>query len=304
VASDRPPRASIRPGSSRPARTEGGPTSVLQAIVLGITQGLTEFAPVSSSGHLILVPWLFGWSIVNDPALNKTFDVALHMGTLIGALIYFRSDVALYLGAWVRSIRHRAVQTTDERLAWLLILATIPGAIAGALFESVIEDKLGQPWLIAVFLAVGGIVLYFVDTRCRSDRVLADLRTKDAAIIGVAQAVALQPGVSRSGITITAARALGLERAPAARFSFLMSLPIIAGAGLFKAVGLVGTGFQGYGSQFFWGFVASAISGYVVIAFLLSYLRRHDFTVFVIYRLAVAALVFLAIVTGFRPATI
>jgi undecaprenyl-diphosphatase len=285
-------------------RTEGGSTSVLQAIVLGITQGLTEFAPVSSSGHLILVPWLFGWTIVNNEALNKTFDVALHMGTLIGALIYFRSDVALYLTAWVRSIRQRAVRTADERLAWLLVLATIPGAIAGALFESVIEDKLGQPWLIAVFLAVGGIVLYFVDTRCRSDRVLADLRTKDAAIIGIAQAVALQPGVSRSGITITAARALGVERASAARFSFLLSLPIIAGAGLFKAVGLVGTGFQGYGSQFFWGFVASAISGYLVIAFLLSYLRRHDFTVFVIYRLAVAALVFLVIITGFRSATI
>jgi undecaprenyl-diphosphatase len=153
-------------------------------------------------------------------------------------------------------------------------------------------------------LAVGGIVLYFVDTRCRTDRVLTDLRTKDAAIIGVAQAVALQPGVSRSGITITAARALGVERASAARFSFLLSLPIIAGAGLFKAVGLVGTGFQGYGSQFFWGFVASAISGYLVIAFLLSYLRRHDLTVFVVYRLAVAALVFLVIVTGFRSATI
>src|SRR5438046_2699353 len=147
------------------------PLTVFQAIILGLTQGITEFAPVSSSGHLILVPWLFGWTIVNDPALNKTFDVALHMGTLLGALIYFRSDVALYLGAWIRSIRKRSVETADERIAWLLILGTIPGAIAGALFESMIEDKLGQPWLIAVFLVVGGVVLYFVDTRVRSDRV-------------------------------------------------------------------------------------------------------------------------------------
>jgi undecaprenyl-diphosphatase len=282
---------------------EEGPTSILQAIVLGITQGLTEFAPVSSSGHLILVPWLFHWHILDDPALNKTFDVALHMGTLLGALIYFRHDVALYLAAWVRSIRARAVRTTDERLAWLLIVGTLPGAVAGALFETVIEDKLGKPWLIAVMLAVFGVILFVVDRRSSQDRELPDLRLRDALVIGVAQAVALQPGVSRSGVTITAARGLGVERAAAARFSFLLSLPIIAGAGAFKAVGLVGTGFQGYGSQFFWGFVASAISGFLVISFLLAYLRRHDFTPFVVYRLAVAALVLGVIIAGIRPAS-
>jgi undecaprenyl-diphosphatase len=270
--------------------------------VLGITQGLTEFAPVSSSGHLILVPWLFHWHILDDPALNKTFDVALHMGTLLGALIYFRHDVARYLTAAVRSIRNRAVRTTDERLAWFLVIGTIPGALAGALFESVIEEKLGKPWLIAVMLAVFGIVLLVVDRLSRDDRRLEDLQLRDAIVIGVAQAIALQPGVSRSGVTITAARGLGIERASAARFSFLLSLPIIAGAGAFKAIDLVGTGFQGFGSQFFWGFIASAISGYLVISFLLAYLRRHDFTVFVVYRLAVAALVFGVIVAGIRPA--
>ena len=127
--------------------------------MLGITQGVTEFAPVSSSGHLIIVPWLFGWTILQNPELNKTFDVALHVGTLIGALVYFRHDVAQYLAAWIRSIRRRSIASTDERLAWALVVGTIPGALAGALFESVIEDKLGQPWLIAVMLIVFGVIL-------------------------------------------------------------------------------------------------------------------------------------------------
>ena len=127
--------------------------------MLGITQGVTEFAPVSSSGHLIIVPWLFGWTILQNPELNKTFDVALHVGTLIGALVYFRHDVARYLAAWIRSIRRRSIASTDERLAWALVVGTIPGALAGALFESVIEDKLGQPWLIAVMLIVFGVIL-------------------------------------------------------------------------------------------------------------------------------------------------
>jgi undecaprenyl-diphosphatase len=285
-----------------PDQVEEARTSVLQAIVLGITQGLTEFAPVSSSGHLILVPWLFNWHILDDPALNKTFDVALHLGTLIGALIYFRHDVARYLAAAVRSLRQRAVRTTDERLAWILVIGTIPGALAGALFEGVIEENLGKPWLIAVMLAVFGIVLLIVDRTSRSDRKLEDLELRDAIVVGVAQAIALQPGVSRSGVTITAARGLGVERASAARFSFLLSLPIIAGAAAFKAIDLVGSGFQDYAGPFLWGFVSSAISGFLVISFLLAYLRSHDFTPLAIYRLAVAALVFGVIIAGIRPA--
>jgi len=138
--------------------------------VLGIVQGLTEFAPVSSSGHLILVPWLFHWSILNNEVLNKTFDVALHMGTLLGALIYFWSDVVRYVKAWFASIRRRSIGSVDEKLAWALVIGTIPGALAGALFESTIEEKLGQPWLIAVMLAVFGVVLYVVDRICRADR--------------------------------------------------------------------------------------------------------------------------------------
>jgi undecaprenyl-diphosphatase len=275
--------------------------------VLGIVQGLTEFAPVSSSGHLILVPWLFHWSILTNESLNKTFDVALHMGTFVGALAYFWRDIGKYLAAWTRSIRRRSITNVDERLAWFLVIGTIPGAVVGALFEDVIEEKLGQPWLIAVMLAVFGVVLYVVDRRARRTRQLHHIRLPDAVLIGLAQAVALQPGVSRSGVTITAARALGLAREPAARFSFLLSLPIIGGAGLYKGFRLL-TGAEnipsGFAWPFVWGVVASGVSGFFVIWGLLAYLRRHDFAPFVLYRLAAAAVVVVVIAAGLRPATI
>jgi undecaprenyl-diphosphatase len=284
---------------------KGVPLSVLQAIVLGITQGITEFAPVSSSGHLILVPWLFEWPILNDANFNKTFDVALHIGTLVGALVYFRKDVVRYLVAWVRSIRARAIETTDERLAWALVVGTIPGVIVGGLFEGVIQENLSQPAVIAVMLAVFGVVLYAVDRIASVRMRFEDISVRGGLALGVAQAVALQPGVSRSGITITAGRAMGIDRAGAARFSFLLSLPIIAGAGIFKGADLVQTGIPaGMGWPFFWGFVSAALSGFLVIAFLLSYLRRHDFAVFMWYRIAVAALALALVITGVRPATV
>ncbi len=278
--------------------------SILQAIVLGLVQGITEFAPISSSGHLILVPWMLGWHIVDDPALNKSFDVALHMGTFVGAVIYFRHDLWIYIKAFVASCRERAIRTPDERLAWALAVGTIPGVIAGATLESVIEDKLGQPWVIAVMLAVFGVILYVVDRLARRDRDLDTIGVRTGLFVGIAQALALQPGVSRSGVTITAGRLVGLNREAAARFSFLLALPIIAGAGGLKALDLVQHGFQGYGPQFLAGFLAAAISGFFVIWFLLRYLRTHDFLVFMVYRLAVAGLVLLLIATGVRSATI
>jgi undecaprenyl-diphosphatase len=276
----------------------------LQAIVLGITQGVTEFAPISSSGHLILVPWAFGWSILKDPTLNKTFDVALHIGTLVGALVYFRQDVVRYLRAWIDSIRARKVRRADERLAWALVIGTIPGALVGATFSDLIEKRLGQPWLIATMLVVFGVVLVVVDRVASRKRAITDVGVRDGVIVGIAQAVALQPGVSRSGVTITAARAVGLDREPAARFSFLLSLPIIAGAGLFKGIEVVKDGIPpGMGGPFVWGMVSAAVSGFLVIWFLLSYLRRHDFMVFLWYRIAVAAVVFGIILAGVRPAS-
>jgi undecaprenyl-diphosphatase len=281
---------------------------VLHAIILGIVQGLSEFLPISSSGHLILVPELFGWKeLTSNDSLNKTFDVALHLGTFVGAVIYFRNDIARYLRAWFGSIGHRAARTVDERVAWFLVLGTIPGAIVGAVFEDVINTKLGQPWLIAVMLAVFGVVLYVVDRRAPQVRGIDELRFGPAMIIGVAQAVALQPGVSRSGVTMTAARALGMTRETAARFSFLLSLPIIGGAAAYKGAKLL-TGSEhippGFGPAFVWGMVASGVSGFAVIWFLLAYLRRRNFTPFVIYRLAAAAFVLGIIAAGIRPATV
>jgi undecaprenyl-diphosphatase len=278
--------------------------TIVQAIILGIVQGVTEFAPISSSGHLILVPWAFGWDIVQDPALNKTFDVALHMGTFVGAVIYFRDDLWRYIAAFLASCRARAIRTPDERLAWAIVIGTIPGVIVGAALESVIEETLGQPIIIAAMLAVFGVVLYAVDRAAREDRRIDSVGPRMGLFAGTAQALALQPGVSRSGVTITAARLLGLEREAAARFSFLLALPIIAGAGALKAIDLAQTGFQGYGAQFLAGFVAAGISGFVVIWFLLRYLRTHDFLLFMLYRLAVAAVVIALIVSGTRPATI
>ena len=278
--------------------------TILQAIILGIVQGITEFAPISSSGHLILVPWALGWDIVNDPALNKTFDVALHMGTLLGAVIYFRTDLWSYLKAFIGSCRARAIRTADERLAWAIVIGTIPGVIVGATLESVIEDRLGQPVIIAVMLAAMGVILYVVDRVARQDRGIDSIGPRTGLFVGIAQALALQPGVSRSGITITAGRLIGLDRATAARFSFLMALPIIAGAGGLKALDLAQTGFQGYGPQFLAGFTAAAISGFLVIWFLLKYLRTHGFFVFMLYRLAVAALAIGLVVTDVRSGTI
>jgi undecaprenyl-diphosphatase len=292
-------------GRVRYPGTRGATLTILQAIVLGITQGVTEFAPVSSSGHLIIVPWLFDWPILTDPNLNKTFDVALHLGTLVGALVYFRHDVARYAAAWFRSISARRIGTTDERLAWALVVGTIPAVIVGATLESLIEDQLGQPWLIAVMLVVFGVVLYAVDRIASSRRHLDDLGVRDGLVLGVAQALALQPGVSRSGVTMTAARALTFDRETAARFSFLLSVPVIAGAVLYKGLHLAADGIPpGMGGPFVAGIAASAVSGFLVIAFLLRYLRVHDFALFLWIRVAVAAVIFVVIATGTRPGTI
>jgi undecaprenyl-diphosphatase len=293
-------------GSAPPGRgVSSRPVPIYQAVVLGIVQGLTEFAPVSSSGHLILVPWLFHWPILNDVALNKTFDVALHMGTFFGALAYFWRDISKYLAGFVRSISHRSISQPDERLAWLILAGTIPGAVVGAGLESVIEEKLGAPWLIAIMLIAFGIVLYLVDRLADHRRQMDDIGLADALIIGMAQAVALQPGVSRSGVTITAARARGLDRETAARFSFLLALPIIGGAGVLKSVDLLKEGLPpGLAAPFFWGFIASAVSGFLVIWLLLGYVRRRDFAPFVVYRVLAGLVVLGIIVSGVRGATI
>jgi undecaprenyl-diphosphatase len=276
--------------------------SILHAIVLGIVQGLSEFLPISSSGHLILVPELFHWTeLTNNESLNKTFDVALHMGTFIGAAVYFRHELARYIAAGWHSLRRWSITTTDERMAWLLLLSAVPGAIAGALLEKPIEDTLGDPVLIGGMFIVMALVLYAAD-RLPSRRPETDWQLRDAVIMGVAQAIALQPGVSRSGVTITAGRWLRFDRDSATRISFLMSLPIIFGAGLFKgAKVMTGSGIpSGYYAAFVWGFLAAAISGWLAIWGLLKFLRTHSFTPFVIYRVVVGVIVIIVFGTGLR----
>ncbi|MDQ6909948.1 MAG: undecaprenyl-diphosphate phosphatase [Actinomycetota bacterium] len=277
---------------------------VWHAIVLGITQGLSEFLPISSSGHLILVPWLFNWTELMGPAnaeLNKTLDVALHIGTFLGAAGYFRNDLLRFAGGAIRSIRRRAIVGDDERIAWLLVLSAVPGALVGALFSSVIEENLGQIWLIAVMLVVFGIVLLVAD-RAPERRPVADFRTRDAVIMGVCQAAALQPGVSRSGVTISASRWLEFERDSAARLSFLMSLPIIGGAGLYKGLQLLtGSGLPpGTAGAFFWGMVSSAVTGALAVSLVLRIVRTRSFTPFVVYRAIVGLGALVLLATGVR----
>jgi undecaprenyl-diphosphatase len=276
-----------------------------QALVLGIVQGATELLPISSSGHLILVPWLFEWEYLEThEEFNQTFDVALHVGTLVAVVAYFWRDVVRLAAAWLGSVRRRRVESADERIAWFVAIATVPAALIGALGEDLIAEHLGEPWQIAIFLAVFGVLLWIAD-RTPPRRSMSDLGPGKAIAVGLAQSLALMPGVSRSGITITAARFLGLDRDSAARISFLLLIPIVFGASLWKGVTdvLLGDLPPGSSGPFLVGMIASAASGLLAIWGLLGYVRRHDYTLFVVYRLVVAAVVLLLIATGLREPT-
>jgi undecaprenyl-diphosphatase len=259
---------------------------ILHAIVLGITQGLSEFLPISSSGHLRLVPWLFGWDdFTGHASLEKSFDVALHLGTLIGAVAYFRADVERYLRA---GFRRGALATKDGRVAWLLVASTVPAAITGALFSDFIERKTGFVWLIAAMLVVFGLVLGWAD-RQPGARTVDEVRVRDALLMGAGQALALQPGVSRSGATMTVGRFSGLGRDGAARFAFLMSLPITAGALLFKGLDVQQSGGvpETFRAPFLWGIVASGVTGWFAVWGTLRLIRTRTFAPFVAYRVLV-----------------
>jgi undecaprenyl-diphosphatase len=284
---------------------QSGALTGWQAFILGIVQGLTELLPISSSGHLILVPWLADWHYLEEhPDFNKTFDVALHLGTLVAVVLYFRTEIASLIGAWLGSVRRRRIATAEERVAWFVAVATVPAAIVGALGASFVEERLGEPWQIAIFLAVFGVVLWIAD-RTPERREMSSLGFGGAVAVGAAQALALAPGVSRSGITISAARFLGLDRDSAARVSFLLLVPVVFGAVVYKGLDDVvfGTLPPGSVGPFFIGMLAAAASGLLAIAALLGYVRRHNYSIFVLYRLAVAAFVFLLILTGVRDAT-
>jgi undecaprenyl-diphosphatase len=284
---------------------EPGRLSDWQALALGATQGLSELLPISSSGHLILLPWLADWKYLEaHPDFNKTFDVALHLGTLVAVVAYFWADVILYLRAFIRAAGARAIRTDNERLAVGIAIATVPAAIAGALGESAIEDHLGQPWQISITLAFFAILLYVADRR-PEEATLNDLGLKRAVLIGISQILALMPGVSRSGITITAGRFSRLNRDASARFSFLLLIPIVLGAVLYKGLKHVVLEPLPAGSTgpFVVGTIAAAGVGLIAIDVLLGYLRRHDYTPFVIYRLALAVAIALIIISGWRGAS-
>lgn len=283
---------------------EPGVVSDWQALVLGLVQGLTELLPISSSAHLILVPWLGEWRyLAEHEDFNQTFDVALHLGTLVAVAVYFRRDLAVLVAAWLRSVRRRAIGDADERAAWLVAVATVPAAIVGALGAETIERRLGEPWQIALLLAGFAVLLWLADRRPQR-RELQDIGLGAAFGVGLAQALALMPGVSRSGVTITSARFLGLNREESARLSFLLLVPITLGAVVYKGWTDVIAGDlpDGWLGPFVVGTLASGASGVAAIWALLGYVRRHDYSVFVVYRLAAATAVLLLIASGFREA--
>lgn len=253
--------------------------TVLQAVILGIVQGLAEFLPISSSAHLILVPWFLGWS----PS-GLAFDLALHVGTLIAVTIYFWRDL---LNLAVEGLT-KGMKTPTGRLAWGIVLGTVPGAIFGLLMEDVVEAVFRQSILtIALLLAVVGVILYLADRFGPKRRSLEEIRVVDVIWIGLAQALAVIPGVSRSGATITAGLALGLKRETAAKVSFLLGWPIILGGAVLVIPDMDPAMLNG---SFFAGVAAAAVSGYAVIAVLLQYLQRGTYLVFAWYRGLVAAL--------------
>lgn len=284
--------------------------NVLQAVILGIIQGLTEFIPISSSAHLIIVPWLFGWE---DKLINSlTFDVALHLGTLVAVLAYFARDWVRLFKAGLASIAERRIGSDpDRKMAWFLIIGTIPAVVVGLLAEKKIEQLFHQPdaphqgssmIAMAVIIAVLGALLFMAERLARHVRTMDQLSLRDILLIGLAQALAVFPGVSRSGSTITAGLALGLTRETAARFSFLLSAPIIGGAGAksllnifhdIQAHGMAGFDIASFAS----GFAAAAVSGYLCITYLLRFLQKHPTTIFVFYRWALAVLIVAVVLT-------
>jgi undecaprenyl-diphosphatase len=262
---------------------------------MGLVQGLTEFLPISSSGHLIVVPELLGWT---DPFIDSlAFGVMLHMATLLALLLFFRADWVRLVPAWFGSLRDRSIDgDPDRRLAWLLVLSTIPAVIAGLLLNDLIETGFREGRLVAVTLLVGAAILWLAERTGTRTRRIADLTTAGALGIGAAQALALVPGISRSGISISAGLFAGLDRESAARFSFLMATPITAGAGLYEVRKLV-IGEAGVVVDLgllVAGMLASLIAGLAAIAVLLRFLRTHPTTIFVVYRIAFAAVILVA----------
>ena len=277
--------------------------SVLHAILLGIAQGLTEFLPVSSSGHLQIIPWLADWNdFEGRDDLKKAFDVALHLGTLVGLVACLRREVwALLRDGIAAVVRRQGPMTADGRLGWLLVLATVPAGAVGVGLRSVIDEADDEIWLTAVMLAVFGVLLWWAD-RCQGRRHTDEVGVRDALLLGLAQACSLQPGVSRSGVIITAGRLLRFDREAAARLAMLMSVPVIAGAGVYQFIDIGGLGGIPADARagFAWGTAASAVTGFAAVKGLLALVRTYSFGPFAVYRVLVALLVLSLIAASVR----
>lgn len=271
---------------------------LLHALVLGIVQGLTEFLPISSSGHLRLVPWLFGWEEPVSPSVRLAFDTSLHLGTLVAVLFYLRREVVPYVRHGIGLVvRARGCDRAVGVRAWLLVASAIPAGVAGVAGEDWIGERLGAPAAVAVTLIVFGLVLLVAD-RASGSRGTDDFGWRDSLVLGLAQVLALNPGTSRSGITITAARLRGMSRDAAARASFLMSIPIIGGAVTFQLASLVRDGVpDGFAGAMAVGIVAAAVSGWAAMAGMIRMLRTRAFTGFVAYRVVLGAGVLLLLAT-------
>lgn len=244
----------------------------MQSIILGIVQGLTELLPISSSAHLTLIPWIFNWS-----GLSESFDVALHFGTLLAiGLFFFKDWIELIKGGYKLAVKKE--KSTEGRMFWYIVLATIPGGIIGFLLDHFLENTLKAPLIIATALIVMGIILYIVDKNCKSKISYEKMGLKETFLIGLSQAFAFVPGVSRSGVTMTTARLLKVDRESAAKYSFMLSAPIVLAATIFKFSSFT------LSLEFFLGVITSFLVGVGVIKFLLQYLKKGSFKVFAIYR--------------------
>ncbi|SED08051.1 undecaprenyl-diphosphatase [Nocardioides exalbidus] len=269
-------------------------TDLLKAVVLGIIQGLTEFLPISSSAHLRIFPELFGWG---DP--GAAFTAVIQIGTELAVLIYFRKDIWRIGNAWVRSLfraEHRG--TLDARMGWYVIIGSLPIVVLGVLLKDVIERDFRNLWIVGCTLIVLGIVLGIADRVGRTDRTIKKITLKDAVLMGVAQAMALIPGVSRSGATISMGRLLGFDREAATRFAFLLAIPAVVGAGIFELKDIPnGHNDFGWGPTIV-GTVVSFVVGYAAIAWLLRYVSTRSYTPFVVYRILLGAGVLILLGVG------
>lgn len=264
---------------------------IFQAVFLGAVQGITEVLPISSSGHLVLVPWIFGF---NDPGLG--FDVALHIGTLVAIIAYFRKDWISIVKGFFSGLKNKKFKTEKQRISLYIVVATIPGVLAGYFLNDLAEETFRNPYLISLTLIFFGYVLILAEKYDFQKKKMEDLTATNALITGIAQAVAIIPGVSRSGITISAGMFQGFTREAAARFSFLISAPIILGAGVYEIKDMPMSDFQ---TSFFWaGLISSVAASFLTIKFLMNFVKTHKLNIFAYYRFGLAAVILLILILG------